>query len=443
MSRDPQPKPRVIRGTLIDFTRDPRLSDSPNGCCRVDSEGALAIGADGRIGWRGLAKDLPIEYKELKAEDYGDALIFPGFVDAHIHFPQYRMLAAPGKDLLDWLNRFTFPEEARYASKEHASAAARIFLDRLTSHGTTSALVFSSVHRVAAEALFAAGAKRGMALMTGKTMMDRNAPDDVRDDPETGALETEALIQEWHGKGRLGYAISPRFAVTSTDAQLKLSGELARRYPQCLVQTHLSEFEGEMAKVKSLFPSAKDYTDVYDRCGLLAPKSLFAHGIHLSERECGRLHEAGSKVVHCPTSNTFLGSGLFDLGHVGDPRRPVDIGLATDIGGGTSYSMLATLGEAHKVAMLKRRTLGAYAAFHMATLGNATILGLETEIGNLEPGKWADLVVLDPLATPVMAARHELSETMEDVLFSLMMLGDDRAVRATYVAGKRVHGEAP
>ncbi len=443
MSRGPGPKPRVVRGTLLDFTGDPRLSDRPESSCRVETEGALLVGADGRIGWRGAASDLPVEYRGFKCEDFGDALILPGFVDAHIHFPQYRMLAAPGKDLLDWLNRFTFPEEARYASKAYAADAAKIFLDRLVSHGTTAALVFSSVHRVAAEALFAAAAKRGMALITGKTMMDRNVPEDVRDDPETGAIESETLIQAWHGKGRLRYAISPRFAVTSTDAQLKLSGELASRYPQCLVQTHLSESEGEIAKVKSLFPSAKDYTDVYDRCGLLTGKSLFAHGIHLSERECERLHETGSKVVHCPTSNTFLGSGLFDLGHIGDPRRPIEIGLATDVGGGTSYSMLATLGEAYKVAMLKGRVLGAHAAFRMATLGNATILGLEDEIGSLEPGKWADLVVLDPLATPVLAARHELSETMEDVLFSLMVLGDDRAVRATYVAGKRVYGETP
>jgi guanine deaminase len=282
-----------------------------------------------------------------------------------------------------------------------------------------------------------------MALITGKTMMDRNAPNAVRDDPERGILESEELIYAWQGRGRLAYAITPRFAVTSSDAQLKAAGELARRFPDCTVQSHLSESAAEIVKVASLFPSAADYTDVYDRFGLLSPKSLFAHGIHLSERECARLSEAGSKVVHCPTSNTFLGSGLFDIDRLGDRRRPVGIGIGSDIGGGTSYSMLANLGEAHKVAMLKGRKLGALRAFHIATLGNARLLGLEQEIGTLDAGKWADVVVLDPLATPVLAARQELSENVEDVLFSLMILGDDRAVRATYLAGKRVHGERP
>lgn len=443
MSRGAQTEARLIRGTLVDFTGDPRLSENPEDCCRVEPDGALVVGADGRIAWRGAFADLPNEHERLPAEDYGEALVLPGLIDAHIHFPQYRMLAAPGRDLLDWLARFTFPEEARYENRAHAAAAAEVFLDRLAAHGTTAALAFSSVHKAAAEALFAAAERRGMALVTGKTMMDRNAPPELRDDPESGALESEALIRDWQGRGRLRYAISPRFAVTSTQAQLELAGELARRHPDCLVQTHLSESDGEIAKVASLFPRAKDYTDVYDRCGLLTPKSLFAHGVHLSERECARLSEAGSKVVHCPTSNTFLGSGLFDIGHVGDPRRPVEVGVATDVGGGTSYSMLATLGEAHKVALLKGRGLGAFAAFHLATLGNAGLLGLGGEIGSLDPGKWADVVVLDPRATPVLAARHELSMTIEDVLFSLMLLGDDRAVRATFIAGRRVHGERP
>jgi guanine deaminase len=432
----------LVRGATLSYRADPRGRGDPQAHA-FEEKGAVAIDPEGRIAWCGPVDRLPQEFASAPCEDYGAALVLPGLIDAHIHFPQYRMLAAPGRDLLDWLNRFTFPEEARYADAGYAAAAAEVFLDRLFAHGTTAALAFSSVHRACAEALFAAAKRRGMALLTGKTMMDRNAPPAVLDDPESGARESEALLQKWHGRGRLRYAITPRFAVTSSEAQLKVSGELCRAHPDCIMQTHLSESAGEIAAVKTQFPWARDYTDVYDRFGLLGPRSFFAHGIHLSERECARLSESGSTVVHCPTSNTFLGSGLFDIGHVGDPRRPVGIAVATDVGGGTDYSMLATLGEAYKVAQLRGRRLAALDAFYLATLGNARRLGLDAEIGSLESGKWADLVVLDPRATPVLASRQEVSETLEDVLFSLLILGDDRAVRATYVGGRRVHGRKP
>jgi guanine deaminase len=349
------------------------------------------------------------------------------------------MLAAPGKDLLDWLTRFTFPEESRYADQDYAAAAAAVFLKRLFQHGTTSALAFCSVHKTCADALFAAAERQGMALVTGKTMMDRNAIPAVEDDPATGARESEELYTSWHGKGRLRYAITPRFAITSSEAQLRLSGELLASLPGALMQTHLSESPGEIAFVKKLFPDAKDYTDVYDRFGLLSDRSLFAHGIHLSERECARLSESGSSVVHCPTSNTFLGSGLMSMPHLRKAERPVQIGLATDVGGGTSYSMLATLGEAYKVQMLSGYKPTAVELFAMATRGNAGRLKIGHETGAIETGKFADLVVLDPLATPVLASRQEVSTSLEDVLFSLMILGDDRAVSATYVAGKKVH----
>ena len=273
--------------------------------------------------------------------------------------------------------------------------------------------------------------------MSGKTLMDRNAPESLRDDPVSGTRDSEALIERWHRRGRLRYAISVRFAVTSTETQLREAGALAVRHPDCYVHSHLSESEGEVELVRRMFPQATDYTDVYDRFGLLGPRSLFAHGIHLSERECARLAETGTTIVHCPTSNTFLGSGLFDAAHVGRADRPVPIGIATDVGGGTSYSMLHTLGEAYKVAMLRGRTPSAHDLFHRATRGNARILGLDDEIGAVEVGRWADLVVLDPTATPVLEARHALSERLEDTLFALAILGDDRAVRATYVAGRR------
>ena len=426
---------RVVRGAVLTYRDDPAVA-GPRSAVRFHRRGAVAVAADGRIAWRGSAGRLPERYRSLPIDDYGEALVLPGFIDAHIHFPQYRMLAAPGRDLLDWLNRFTFAEESRYRSAAHARAAAEVFLDRLVQHGTTSAVVFSSVHRDAADALFAAAGERGHAIVSGKTMMDRNAPAAVRDDPESGARDSETLIECWHRSGRLRYAITVRFAVTSSEAQLRAAGELAAAHPDCHVHSHLSESKEEIELVRKHFPKAKDYTDVYDRCGLLGARSVFAHGIHLSERECARLHETGSVIVHCPTANTFLGSGLFDSGRLARPDRPVRLGIGTDIGGGTSYSMLSTLGEAYKVAMLTGRKPGAHELFHLATRGNALHLGLGDEIGTLDAGRWADLVVLDPKATPVLEDRHALSESLEDTLLALAILGDDRTVRATYVAGR-------
>jgi guanine deaminase len=423
---------RIIRGQTFTF------ASTPNDW-HHEEKGAVVVGDDGAILWTGPIALLPPGFRSAPLDDYGECLILPGLIDAHIHFPQYRMLAAPGKDLLDWLSRFTFPEESRYADAGYAAQAAEIFLDRLAEHGTTSALVFCSVHKACADALFAAASRRDMALITGKTMMDRNAIPAVQDDPETGARDSEDLYRLWHGRGRLRYAVTPRFAVTSSEAQLKLAGELLAALPGALLQTHLSENAGEIAMVRKLFPDSIDYTHVYDRCGLLGTRSLFAHGIHLSERECARLSETGSTIIHCPTSNTFLGSGLMRMQHLCSPERPVHIALATDIGGGTSYSMLATLGEAYKVQMLAGYKPSSFELFHMATRGNAERLHLASEIGSLEAGKWADLVVLDPAATPVLRARQEISQSLEDVLFSLMILGDDRAVRATYVKGKKVY----
>jgi len=423
---------RVIRGQTVSFGQTP---DN----LRHEEKGAIAVGDDGTILWGGPVSLLPRGFAAAPVDDYGDCLVLPGFIDAHIHFPQYRMLAAPGKDLLDWLNRFTFPEESRYADADYAVAAAEVFLDRLIQNGTTTALAFCSVHRACAEALFAAANRRGMAFVTGKTMMDRNAPATVLDDAEASARASEELYGKWHGKDRLRYAVTPRFVVTSSDRELRLASELLKSLPGALMQTHLSESLGEIELVKSLFPDARDYTDVCDHYGLLGDRSLFGHGIHLSERECTQLSESGSTVVHCPTSNTFLGSGLMRMQHLRKPGRPVALGLATDVGGGTNYSMLATMGEAYKVQMLTGYKPSAAQLFHMATRGNAERLHLDDQIGSIEVGKWADLTVLDPRATPILASRHELSQSLEDVLFSLAILGDDRAVRATYVAGRKLH----
>lgn len=423
---------RIVKGALLTFgpTADDYLHEP---------QGAVVVGDDGRILWRGAHQALPEAYRPSPVDDFGKCLIMPGFVDAHIHFPQYRMLAAPGKDLLDWLSRFTFPEEARYGDRIYAAAAAEKFLDRLVTHGTTSAMVFSSVHRECADALFEAAGKRRMAIITGKTMMDRDVPAEVRDTPEEGAIESEALYRKWHGKDRLRYAVTPRFAVTSSEAQLQVARDLMTALPDALMQTHLSESPGELARIRQLYPNDEDYTAVYDRFGLLSERSLFAHGIHLSDRECRRLSETGSIVAHCPTSNMFLGSGLMSMAHLGEAERPVHVALGTDVGGGTSYSMLATLGAAYKVQMLAGYRPTAFELFHLATRRNAGLLRLDGELGAIDPGKWADIVVIDPVATDVLASRQELSQSLEDMLFALAILGDDRAVRATYVAGRKVH----
>jgi guanine deaminase len=427
----------VLTGRVLSFSDDPARAAAAT---LYHEAGAIAVAADGRIAWVGPAADLPAAYRDWRREDHGHRILMPGLIDAHVHFPQYRMLAAPGRDLLDWLSRFTFPEEARYADPAHAAAAAEIFLDRLIAHGTTSALVFSSVHAVAAEALFAAAERRGMAIATGKTLMDREAPAAVTDDPESGARDTEALIGRWHRRGRARYAITPRFAITSSEAQLQVTGELVAAHPDCLMQTHLSESAPEMARIRQLFPNDRDYTAVYERFGLVGPQARFAHAIHLSDDECHRLAQAGAAVVHCPTSNTFLGSGLFDIDHIERSDRPIAVGLATDIGGGTHYSMLQTMAEAHKVAMLAGRRIAPARLFYLATLGNARLLGRADEIGTLAPGRVADIVALDPRATEIMAARDDLSASLEDRLFALAVLGDDRAVAAVWLAGRRAFG---
>lgn len=423
---------RIVRGAILTFGRT--AQDYVH-----EPQGAVVSDDGGRILWRGAFAALPQPYRSAPVDDFGDCLILPGFVDAHIHFPQYRMLAAPGKDLLDWLSRFTFPEEARYGDAAYAKAAAEKFLDRLIAHGTTAAMVFSSVHRQCADTLFDTAQRRRMAIITGKTMMDRDVPAEVRDTPEQGAADSEALYRKWHGKDRLRYAVTPRFAVTSSEAQLQVARDLMTSLPDALMQTHLSESPGELARIRALYPNDADYTAVYDRFGLLSERSVFAHGIHLSDRECRRLSETGSTVAHCPTSNMFLGSGLMSMAHLGNPERPVQVAVGTDVGGGTSYSMLATLGATYNVQMLTGYRPTAFELFHLATRRNAEMLHLADELGSLDPGKWADLVVIDPRATEVLASRHELSQSLEDVLFALAILGDDRAIRATYVAGNKVH----
>ncbi|XZE21697.1 guanine deaminase [Pirellulaceae bacterium SH449] len=402
---------------------------------RSNYHGAIVIDASGKIVWCGNRCDLPPIYTQLPESDYGARLILPGFVDPHIHFPQYRMIASHGESLLDWLNRYTFPEELAYENPDFAEVAADRFLDHLTRAGTTSCLAFATTHPESVDALFRAAQSRNMSLATGKTLMDRGAPAGLLDRSDDYIGDCINLIKEWHGRDRLKYAISPRFAVTSTDSQLEACGELIHSFPNLLIQTHLSESLGEVARVRQLFPWAIDYTDVYDKFGLITERSLFAHGIHLSEREKGVLAERQAAIVHCPTSNTFLGSGLFRWRETAE-NHAIKIGLATDIGAGTSYSMLQTMREAYCISQLLHNRLSVAELFGAATIGNATLLGWESNIGTIEPGKFADLVVIDPLATELLRDRAPLSSDITDQLFALLILGDDRVISETFIAGK-------
>lgn len=425
---------KLLRGQLLSFKNDPTLVGD-DASYLFQTKGALVIDTNGRIKWSGEYNQLPKEYSNIEQVDYQDCIICAGFIDAHLHFPQYRMIAAYGKDLLDWLNRYTFIEEQRYDDTQVASAAAKVFLDELLRNGTTSCLAFSTIHPQALNALFSEAQSRNMALISGKTMMDKNAPNALQDTAQSGYDQSKELITKWHGVGRLQYAITPRFAVTSSQEQLEATGALANEHKDLIIQTHLSENRAEIDFVKQTFPWSKDYTDVYDKYGLLRENSFFAHGIHLSERELSRLSESGSSIVHCPTSNNFLGSGHFAYHHTTNKNRPVKTGIGCDIGGGTSFSMLQTMRDAYTVSQHAGSRITAFEAFYLATLGNAKLLGLDKEIGNLEVGKIADLIILDPRATPIMAARHTLSSNLHDVLFALMIMGDDRSIKETYLAG--------
>lgn len=427
---------QILKGQLLDFVEDPFVDES--NCYRFQEQGALVLD-DGKIIWRGDYIDLPDQYAGLDTRDHSKCLILPGFIDAHLHFPQYRMLAAYANGLLEWLNTYTFVEEQRYNDPTVVAAAADLFLDELLHNGTTSCLAFSTIHPVALDGLFQAALARNMQVISGKTMMDRNAPEGLLDTPDTAYEESRNLISKWDGKGRLRYAISPRFAVTSTAAQLEIAGTLLKEHPNLWMQTHLSENHGEIAAVAKDFPEAKDYTDVYDRFGLLGTKSFFAHGIHLSERELARLGESDSTIVHCPTSNNFLGSGLFQFRQA--QIAGVGVGLGSDIGGGTSYSMLETMRDAFVVSQLSGQRISAFDAFYSATLGNAKALGLSECVGTLNVEAFADLVVLDPTATPIMRERHALSSSLHDILFALVIMGDDRCVQETYVAGRAMKSQ--
>lgn len=365
-----------------------------------------------------------------------DALISAGFIDSHVHFPQTPMIGAHGARLLDWLNRYTFPTELKYADKEFAREVARVFLQESLRNGITTSCVYCTVHPQSVDALFEEAEKLGLRLAAGKVLMDRNAPDNLRDTAQSGFDQSQALIAKWHKRGRLLYAITPRYAGTSSAEQLAAAGALWRAHGDCLMQTHIAETEDEVAWIRELFPERRNYLDVYHHHGLCGQRAVFGHGIWLAEDELQHLHATGSAIAHCPTSNFFLGSGVFNLSRALKPDRPVRVGLGTDIGAGTSFSILATLGAAYKAAQLNRQTLSAPHAYYLATRGSARALYLEDRIGSLAPGLEADLVVLDMRSTPLIDFRMRQAQDFAEQLFIQMTLADDRAVRATYVGGR-------
>ena len=430
---------KVIRSSFLDFIDDPFYT-SESSSVRYLEDGLLVL-ENGKIKDFGPYEQLREKYSAIDAIAYPDKLIMPGFIDTHIHYPQTAMVAAYGEQLLEWLSKYTFPTEAKFKDKNYAEEIAIVFLDELLKNGTTTALVFAAVFPESVDAFFEEAERRNLRMIAGKVMMNRNAPDFLLDTAQSSYDETKALIEKWHQKGRLLYAVTPRFAITSTDEQLDLAGKLLSEFPDVYLHTHLSENVNEVQFVAELFPNSKGYLDVYDQAGLVKEKSIFAHGVQLTDQEFKRLSETKSAISFCPTSNLFLGSGLFKLHKAKSSENPVKVGLGTDVGAGTSFSLLQTANEAYKVVQLQGQKLSSFQALFLATLGGARALSLDDKLGNFDIGKEADFIVLDPKATPAMALRNsdfpvKTLEGIADKAFAIMIMGDDRTIEATYIMGE-------
>ncbi|BDV30135.1 guanine deaminase [Microbacterium terricola] len=422
----------AIRGHIVTLTGDPffrsdALVEHTDGLIVVEGGVVTAVGPYADLAHT-LADDAHVDH-------YPDGIITSGFIDTHVHYVQTGIIAAFGAQLIDWLNTYTFVAEQRFADKTHAAAVASVFFDQLLANGTTTALTFCAVYPESVDAFFEEASRRNMRMAGGKVLMDRNAPDHLLDTAQTGYDDSKALIEKWHSVGRNHYAVTPRFAPTSTQGQLDAAATLLAEHPTTLMHTHVSENLGEIAWVRSLFPEADGYLDVYDRAGLLRPGAVLAHGVHLTSHERLRVHETGSAISHCPTSNLFLGSGLFHVHQAKNHTHPVKVGLGTDIGAGTSFSLLSTMNEAYKVAQLTQYPLDAVKMLYLATLAGAEALGLEDRLGSIEVGKEADFVVLDTKATPLLEYRSAQVTSLEEQLFVLAVMGDDRVIETTYIAG--------
>jgi len=425
---------RVIRASIVHF---PDASDTGESARWQLFDDALLWIEDGLVKALGepevILPQLPLD---TEIEHYPGQILIPGLIDLHVHYPQLEVIAAYGTQLLDWLNRYTFPAELRYRDPQYASAQAERFLAQLLAQGTTTALVFATSAKASVDAFFEAAQARNLRMLSGKVLMDRHAPEGLCDTPTLAYEESAELIERWSGCGRLDYAVTPRFAPTSTQAQLDAAGQLLRDYPQTYLHTHLAENRAECAWVAELYPANRSYLDVYDQAGLVTDKAFFAHAIHLDAQDHRRLSDAGSTLCHCPSSNLFLGSGLFNIRAA--LNAGIGVGVGTDVGGGTSLSMLSALGDAYKVQQMAGETLSPELALYLATLGAARSLGLQQKIGNFEPGKEADCVLLDPSQLPQLEARLEQSLSLSERLFALMIMGDERAVSQTWVMGEPV-----
>lgn len=423
----------ILKGHVLSFASSPFDGGRPEDACQIHEAVALR---DGKVAAVGPLAQLRAERPEVPVTDHGARLILAGFVDAHVHYPQTAIIASWGKRLIDWLNSYTFPEEARFGDRTYADEIAARYLDLSTAHGSTTVASYCTIHPESVDAFFTAAQARGQRVVAGKTCMDRNAPDDLRDSAQSAYEDSAALLARWHGVDRLEYAITPRFSPTSTPEQLEALGALWGEHPDVLMQTHLSEQTDEIAWVRSLFPQARDYLDTYEEFGLLGARGLYGHAIHLEERERHRLREYGAALVHCPTSNTFIGSGLFDMqGLMAEGQR---IGLASDTGGGSSFSMLRTMAAAYEVGQLRGTPLHAAQLLWLATQGSAAALRMQDKIGNIAPGMEADLVVLDLASTSAIAQRAERAEDLWEAVFPTIMMGDDRAIAEVWINGKRV-----
>ncbi|MPS68566.1 MAG: guanine deaminase [Novosphingobium sp.] len=418
---------RAFRGEFLSVSRDPRSDPQ---AVRHEADGLLVV-EDGVVAARGPHAELAERYAGVPVEAL-PGLVVPGFVDSHVHYPQTDRIASHGEQLLDWLERHIFPAEKAFADKAHADAVAAFFLGELLRNGTTSALVFPTVHEQSVDALFEAALDRDMRLISGKVLMDLG-PDGLNDTVASGRAGSEALIRRWRGRRRLGYAVTPRFALASSDAQLADAGALLAEHPDVLMHTHLAENRRECAEVAARFSAAADYLDAYDRFGLVTGRSVFAHGIHLPDRACRRLHESGAGIAVCPSSNLFLGSGFFDFAQA--DRHGIRLGLGSDVGAGTTFSLLHTQGIAYQAALMKGTALDPFRALWLATAGSAALLHIADRVGSLEVGQEADFVVLDTQATPLLARRTRHADLAER-LFALQVLGDDRAVARTYLLGR-------
>lgn len=430
------PNIKAFRSSILHFLKQP-VQRHDSSSYQYIEDGLLLI-ENGKIKKVGAYKDLCAAIPAgVPVIDYTNFMIMPGFIDTHIHYAQTEVIASYGNQLLEWLDTYVFPVEGKHEDRKYAQQVANFFKDELLRNGTTTAAIYSTVHRDATDALFECFANANMRVITGKTLMDRNAPKFLLDNPESAYADSKYLLEKWHGKERLAYAVTPRFAPTSTEAQLQIASRLLKEFPSVYLQTHLAENKNELLWVKELFSWSKNYTDVYDHFNLLGSKTLLGHGIYLSDQEFQRLTETKSVIVWCPTSNFFLGSGLFNLEKARKYKTRISIG--TDVGGGSSFSMFRTLSEAYKVAALQQTSLSPLESFYYLTLGNAAALSLDDKIGNFENGKEADFVVLDIHSTPLLNYKMNNAKTLEEKLFNLIILGDDRAIQATYIYGDLKH----